>query len=113
MANEKISEYSNSVSELENTDLLDVSKDIGGGSFESQKMTGAILRGFYRSGSITLTGSSQTVAFTSAMANTSFEVFIIDPNGLGWENLGTFTVNGFDITGLTTGTIGYIAILNN
>lgn len=113
MANEKISEYANSVSELEDADLLDVSKDIGGGNFESQKMTGAILRGFYRSGSIVITGSPQTVAFSSDLANTDYEVFIIDPDGIGFEDLGTFTVSGFDINGIIAGTMGYIAILNN
>lgn len=113
MANEKTSQYSTSVSEFSDTDLLDVSKDIGGGSFESQKMTGLILRGFYRSGSISLTGSSQTVSFSTDLANANFEVFIIDPIGIGWEGLGTFTVGGFDINGYATGTIGYIAILNN
>lgn len=113
MANEKISEYAISVSDFSDTDLLDVSKDIGGGSFQTQKMTGLVLRSFYRSGSITLTGSSQTVAFSSALANSNFEVFIIDPDGIGWEGLGTFTVNGFDINGYAVGTIGYIAILNN
>ena len=103
MANEKISEYANSVSELEDTDLVDVSKDIGGGNFESQKMTGAIL----------ITGSPQTVAFSSDLANTDYEVFIIDPDGIGFEDLGTFTVSGFDINGIIAGTMGYIAILNN
>lgn len=113
MPNEKISEYVNSVSELGDTDLLDVSKDIGGGDFESQKMPGAILRAFYRSASITLTGSPQTVAFSSNFPNADFEVFIIDPSGNGWEKLENFTISGFDITGLSTQTIGYIAIRNN
>ncbi|MGR3178865.1 MAG: hypothetical protein ACUZ8E_12500 [Candidatus Anammoxibacter sp.] len=113
MVNEKTSEYAVSVAEFEDTDLLDVSKDIGGGDFQSQKMTAAILRAFYRSASVNLTGSSQTVAFTSPFPNTNFEVFIIDPSGNGWEKLENFTVNGFDITGLSTQTIGYIAIRNN
>ena len=113
MANEKTSEYAVTVAEFEDTDLLDVSKDIGGGDFQSQKMPGAILRAFYRSGSITLTGSPQTVAFSSDFPNTNYQVFLIDPNGLGWENLGSFTVSGFDITGLSTGDIGFIAIRNN
>jgi len=113
MANEKTSEYVNSVSEFADTDLLDVSKDIGGGNFESQKMTAAILRRFYRSASINLTGSSQTVSFSSPLPNANYEVFIIDPSGKGWEKLDTFTANGFNIAGLSTQTIGYIAILNN
>ena len=113
MANEKTSEYANSVTDFGDTDLLDVSKDVGGGNFESQKMTAKILRDFYRSASITLTGSPQTVAFSDDLPNTNYQIFIIDPNGVGWENLGSFTVSGFNITGLSTGTIGYIAIRNN
>lgn len=113
MANEKTSEYPNSVDELEDTDLLDVSKDIGGGNFESQKMTATVLKSFYRSSNITLTGSPQTVVFNSALPSTNYEVFIIDPDGISFEDLGNFTVNGFDITGLVAGNIGYMAILNN
>ena len=113
MANEKTSEYDITVAEFEDTDLLDVSKDIGGGDFQSQKMPAAILRDFYRSASVSLTGSAQTVAFSSDFPNTNFEVFIIDPTGNGWEKLENFTVSGFDITGLSTQTIGYVAIRNN
>lgn len=37
MALEKISQYANEVTELAATDLLDVSKDIGGGNFQTNK----------------------------------------------------------------------------
>ena len=113
MANEKTSEYAVSVAEFEDTDLLDVSKDIGGGDFQSQKMTGAVLRNFYRSAKVTLTGSPQTITFSSPLLNINYEVFIIDPTGLGWENINNRTLSGFDITGLSTQNIAYIAIVNN
>lgn len=46
MANQKITDYATSVTALENGDLLDVSKDVGGlgTTFESQKMTQTVLR---------------------------------------------------------------------
>lgn len=40
---EKISDYPNTVSSLQDTDLLDVSVDLGGGSYESQKMPASVL----------------------------------------------------------------------
>lgn len=46
MANKKTTEYVTSVTDLENGDLIDVSKDVGGlgTTFESQKMTQTVLR---------------------------------------------------------------------
>lgn len=44
MANEKISQYVNEVVTLADTDLFDVSDDLGGGSFESKRLTWANLR---------------------------------------------------------------------
>ena len=113
MANEKISEYANSVSELEDTDLLDCSKDIGGGNFQSQKLTAAILRNFFKSAAFAFTGAPQTIVFSSPLPNLNYQVMIIDANGIGWGNLGNFTVNGFDVEGLAAGNAAYIAVLDN
>lgn len=113
MANEKISAYSVSVAELEDTDLIDVSKDIGGGDFESQKMTGAILRNFFKAGSKAITTAETQVTFSSSLPNTNYQINIIDNNGVGHEAPYDLQITGFKIKGLTAGTIGYIAILNN
>src|SRR3972149_10749098 len=44
MANQKISEYQNTAVDIANSDLYDVSKDLGAGDFESQKISGATLK---------------------------------------------------------------------
>lgn len=67
----------------------------------------------YRSGAQVLTTAQTQITFTSALANNNYEVFIIDPNGTGWENITDKQVGGFKITGLSSGTIGFLVILNN
>ena len=67
----------------------------------------------YRSGSQAITTVETQINFTSDLANNNYEVFIIDPNGIGWENITDKQVGGFKITGLNSGTIGFLVILNN
>ena len=67
----------------------------------------------YRSGAQAITTTQTQVTFSSDLANNNYEVFIIDPNGTGWENITDKQVGGFKITGLSSGTIGFLVILNN
>ena len=67
----------------------------------------------YRSGSQAITTVETQINFTSNLANNNYEVFIIDPNGTGWENITDKQVGGFKITGQSSGTIGFLVILNN
>lgn len=67
----------------------------------------------YRSGTQALTTAQTQITFSSALANNNYEIFIIDPLGIGWENITNKLATGFKITGLSSGTIGFLAILNN
>lgn len=67
----------------------------------------------YRSGTKALTTVEAQVTFSSDLANNNYEVIITDPNGIGWENITDKQVGGFKITGLSSGTIGFLVILNN
>jgi len=67
----------------------------------------------YRSGTKALTTVEVQITFSSDLANNNYEVFIIDPNGIGWENITDKQVGGFKITGVSSGTIGFLVILNN
>lgn len=67
----------------------------------------------YRSGTKALTTVQTQVTFTSDLATNNYEIFIIDPLGIGWENITDKQKTGFKITGHSSGTIGFLAILNN
>ena len=64
-----------------------------------------------RSGVVTLTAGSNTIAFSSALPSANYEVEIIDTNGIGVQQ-GAKTLNGFTVTALGAGTIGYIATMH-
>lgn len=113
MANEKVSEFANDVSELSDTDLLLVSKDIGGGNFQSQKMTGLILRSFFRAATEAITIAETQITFSSPLPSANYQLKIIDDEETGYEKPFDIQVTGFKIKGLTDGNIGYMAILNN
>lgn len=113
MANEKVSEFVNNVSELSDTDLLLVSKDIGGGNFESQKMTGLVLKSFFRAATEAITTAETQITFSNPLTNANYQLEIIDNDATGYEKPYDLLATGFKIKGLTNGNIGYIAILNN
>lgn len=113
MANEKVSQFATSVSELSDTDLLLVSKDTGGGNFESQKMSGKILRSFFRAATEAITTSETQITFSSPLPNANYQLKIIDDDGTGYEKPTDLQASGFKIKGLSNGNIGYMAILNN
>ena len=67
MANEKVSQFATSVSELIDTDLLFVSKDTGGGNFESQKMSGLILMRFCKAQTAAIPTYETHITFSSPL----------------------------------------------
>lgn len=67
-----------------------------------------------KSGTVTIGAVTTTVAFTNPFpAATSYKIVIIDDDEVGYAKPINLTINGFDIDGLSTGDVDYIAIKNN
>ena len=72
----------------------------------------SIVTNVYRSASAAITESETQIIFSSALANNLYEIIIFD-NGVGFVNITDKQTTGFKITGLSDGTIIYLAILTN
>lgn len=73
----------------------------------------SIVTNVYRSASVAVTAAQTQVTFSTPLASNNYEVLIVDPNGVGWENITDLQAAGFKITGLGSGTIIYFVILTN
>jgi len=66
-----------------------------------------------RVGEVAIAKAQTQVNFTSDLGSANYQVFITDSDGVGWKKITDKQVGGFKITGLSVGTIGFQAILNN
>lgn len=79
----KISQYANTLASISSTDLMDVSKDIGGGSFQTNKMTFAVLLSGIRTTTDTILGGQALSALAQAPTVTEDGFVITWNNGAG------------------------------
>ena len=79
------------------------------------KSTDALLTAdnIYRCGSVAVVaGVQKTVTFSTVLSVNTYQVFITDNDSVGWEGITSKTTASFKITGLGTGNISYLVILD-
>lgn len=68
----------------------------------------------YRTAEVAVVGGVvEQITFSTALASSSYQVVINDPDGLGWETITDLQTTGFKFTPLATGDMTYLVMLNN
>ena len=116
MADEEINQYV-AATELKDGSFMDVDQDDGGGGFESQKISGALLRSLFmgRADTITVTAGDVIAGFKAVLYSVAFPLgtsIHIVPSDTGAMGIGDITLDtetGFTIEVGSAGEFSFTA----
>jgi len=88
--------------------------DVVDGTLNLEDDSTSLALDIYRSASVAVVaGVLEVVVFSTVLSTVNYQIILMDPTGVGWENIVNITTAGFDFTPLGTGNITYMAIINN
>ena len=104
---------------MEDTDLMDMSEDIGGGSYATKSYTGALMKRYasVRTGEVTVSAGeagagTKAVLFSGAFFSGTPVVLCVDNTGIvGLGVTSGESTTGFSVIVSNPGTFKYIAFL--
>lgn len=115
----KITQYATLATIIEGNDVMDLSKEVSPGVFESQQadisaIVAGILAQVYRSATVSLTSGSNIVTFSSPLPSANYELLFLPLDGTTAEpKTAVKTDAGYTIDVLDAGDFIYLAILTN
>lgn len=103
----------NGTNDITGAELNSILTSLIAGTFNLNDDASSLVADTYRSAEVAVvSGVAEVVVFSTALASTSYQIFLHDTDGVGWETITSKLTTGFTFTPLGTGNITYMAILN-